>query len=245
MNYPRIYQLETTNYCQARCDFCPRAKMKRSYGLISLNTVQKVLSYCKEIGQDYIALHHMGEPLIHQYIDQIVYLFESSGVKTEFSSNGFLLAKMGKRVLEAGLTRIRIAVDYYYADQQYIKNLKSFLLLARNYETEVRVHTIFGNDLTPFMGYNAILENKSFDNWAGAIKGESQLDPSNNCYFRKYNYVVVLFDGRVVPCCMDFDGKHVIGTIDTIRSIGKNKATKLCRNCVNLQFAEGGEWRVE
>lgn len=246
MKHPRIYQLETTNYCNARCNYCPHTKMKRTFGCASFEVVEKVYDYCKEIGQDYIALHHMGEPLLHPKIDSIIELFEKGGIRTEFSTNGALLVKHGKKVLDAGLTRLRIAVDFNYKSDMYIQNIKSFLKLSKDYKTEIRLHTIEGNDIEIFKGYNpkAILENKNFDNWAGAVDGESNLAPSNECYFRKHNYVVVLWDGRIVPCCMDYDGQHIIGNINTIRSMGENKATKLCQGCANLQFAEGGEWKI-
>lgn len=242
----RIYQMETTNYCNANCRWCPHRKMKRTYGFMQFTTVEKVYDYCKEIEQDYIALHHMGEPLLHPYIDKIILLFESGGIQTEFSTNGMLLARHGKKVLDAGLTRLRIAVDYAYNKPNYVKNLQSFLKLSKDYSTEIRIHTINGNDLTPFENISSkiILENKKFDNWAGEVAGQSELDPSNKCYFREYNYVVVLWDGRIVPCCLDYDGKYVIGTIDNIERIKENKPTKMCRNCVNLQFADGGDWKI-
>lgn len=242
----KIYQLETTNYCNASCSYCPHTKMKRTFGFVSRDTVEKVYNYCKEIGQDYIALHHMGEPLLHLQIAGIISLFETGGIRTEFSTNGALLIKRGKRVLEAGLSRLRIAVDFNYQSDIYRENLKSFLKMSKEFDTEIRLHSIVGNDLEPFRRYNpkAILEQKKFDNWAGEVKGESELEPSNECYFRKYNFVVVLWDGRVVPCCEDYDGRYVLGTIDGIRSIGENRATKMCANCSNLQFAEGGEWKL-
>lgn len=242
----KIYQMETTNYCNANCSYCPHRQMKRPFGFISFKTVEKVYDYCKEIGQNYIALHHMGEPLMHPNIQSIIMLFEKGGIRTEFSTNGSLLLKHGGKVLESGLTRLRIAVDYNYKSDRYIQNLQSFLKMSAEFNTEIRIHTIVGNDLSVFWGYNpnAILESKRFDNWAGEVQGESQLEPSKDCYFRKYNYVVVLWDGRIVPCCMDYDGKYSIGTIDSIRNIKENKATKLCKGCSNLQFAEGGDWKI-
>ena len=242
----KIYQLETTNFCNARCSYCPHDKMKRSFGFVSFETTEKVYDYCKEIGQDYIALHHMGEPLLHPLIGRIIQLFERGGIKTEFSTNGALLIKHGKTILDAGLTRLRIAVDFNYESDRYKQNLQSFLKLSKDYNTEIRLHSIVGNNLEIFRGYNpnAILENKSFDNWAGEVKGESTLEPSKECYFIKYNYVVVLWDGRIVPCCMDYDGKYAKSNIDHIRTMGVNKHCGMCDDCVNMQFAEGGEWKI-
>jgi len=243
---PRIYQLETTNVCNARCDYCPHPHMNRTPGFVSFETVEKVYNYCEEIGQKYIALHHMGEPLLHGSIRKIIELFESGGIRTEFSSNGIMLPHVGESVLKAGLSRLRIAVDFKYADEMYRKLLCDFLKVAQKYETEIRIHTIVENDLDAFAKANpkAILESKSFDNWAGEVYGESELSKGKECYFLKHNYVVVLWDGRIVPCCMDYNGTHILGHIDTIETVQKRSPVALCKSCAQLQFAEGGEWEI-
>lgn len=243
---PRIYQFETTNYCNAKCSYCPHDKMNRPFGFASFETVEKVYDYCQEIGQEYIALHHMGEPLLHPRIMSIINLFESGGIRTEFSTNGFLLARFGKGLLEQKLTRLRIAVDYNYSSDVYKNSLKEFLTLSKDFDTEIRIHSIVGNDLSQFEGINpdVILEQKKFDNWAGEVVGESRLNKLDQCYFMAYNYVVVLHDGRIVPCCMDYDGAKILGTMDTIRDIKENKGCNLCNGCANLQFADGGEWKI-
>jgi hypothetical protein len=108
------------------------------------------------------------------------------------------------------------------------------------------LHTIVENNLEPFRIYESeqvILEHKVYDNWAGQVDGESKLDPSNSCYFLDYNYVVVLWDGTVCTCCLDFDGKYVLGTIDNIKEI-TNKPCELCKTCNKLQFASDGGWTI-
>lgn len=246
MKHPKIYALETTNYCNATCEFCPRDKMTRKHGFVSIETVLKVFNYCVDTEQDYIVLHHMGEPLMHPQINNIVNIFESSQIKTEFSTNGMLLRKCGESLLKTGISRIRIAVDHFYNNVVYRSNLKYFLERAEEYtETEIRIHTMKNNDLSMFDGHGAIIENKSFDNWAGAIEGESTLNTSNECYFEKYNYVVVTWDGKVIPCCMDYDAKYVIGSIDHIDKLNcHNTKIKLCEGCAKMQFPEGSGFKI-
>lgn len=245
MIYTRVYAMETTNKCNASCDYCPHDKMTRAQGFVSLDTVRKVIEYMQGIDQQYVALHHMGEPLLHPVIGAIVGLFRLAGIRTEMSTNGLLLPEKGRSVLDEGISLIRIAVDNFYNKAGYIDGVKEFLEMAQDYpDTEVRIHTIVGNDLSVFEGYDAILENKTLDNWAGAIDGESQLDKSNECYFTTENYVVVLWDGTVVPCCMDYNGDYALGNVDDLTSLD-SKACKLCKGCANMQFASGGEWLTD
>lgn len=243
----RIYQLETTNYCSANCDYCPHRKMTRAKGYVSMDTVQKVAKHCENVGQKYIALHHMGEPLLHAQIGDIITTFRAYGVKTEFSTNGKLLAKKGLQVLTAGVGLIRIAVDYFYNTPGYIEEIKQFLINAKPYpNTKIHLHTIVNNALDPFKEFESEqvqLEVKALDNWAGEVEGESQLDPSNQCYFQDYNYVVVLWDGRISTCCLDYDGKHTLGKIDHIMDI-TNRPFPICKNCNKLQFASDGGWEI-
>lgn len=241
MEYPRIYALETTNYCNSKCAWCPHSKMTREKKYVDVDTIVKVISYMKDIGQEYIALHHMGEPLMHPSIDSIIGLFDIRDIRTELSTNGLLLPEVGKRVLDAGLTRLRIAVDYFYKKEGYIDSLKEFIELADYYATEIHIHTVQGNDLSMFKDYIVVLENKTFDNWAGEVEGESLLDKSNECYFLRDNYVVVTCDGRVIPCCMDYNGDYALGTVDDIADI-QNKPCSLCKGCAKMQFADDGEW---
>ena len=134
----KIYQLETTNFCNARCDYCPHDKMTRPRGFVSQATVHKVIRHCQAVGQEYIALHHMGEPILHPLFPEIIKSFYKAGIRTEFSTNGILL-NMGQAIpiLDAGISRIRVAVDFAYNRPGYIEQIKQFLSIAQNFETVI------------------------------------------------------------------------------------------------------------
>lgn len=240
----RVYQLETTNYCNAKCEYCPHSSMTREKGFVSLETVQKVIDNCLYTNQNYIALHHMGEPFLHPQLKEIVSMFTDNGIKTEFSSNGLILTHDKLiHMNNAGLSLLRIAIDYKYEEKnnKILTALFKFYHNVQNPSLRISIHTVEGNDLSMYKDFPVELLNKPKDNWAGQIEGESTLTKSSQCYFLDYNYGVVLWDGRIVNCCLDADAEQVIGTIDDIRNIS-TKPFKLCENCVKLQFAEGGGW---
>ena len=239
----RIYQMETTNYCNAKCDYCPHKDMTREKGFISLETVQKVIDNCKKEDQQYIALHHMGEPLLHKEIYTICKMFKEANIETEFSSNGLLLtAEVLCNLDKAGLGLLRIAMDYLY-ETKVDKIYDAFEEFFANSKPSMKIyiHTVEGNDLSNFEKFPINVMSKPKDNWAGQIEGQSTLTKGNECYFLNYNYGVVLWNGDIVNCCLDADGKDIIGHIDDISHL-KTKCFSLCKDCVQLQFAEDGKW---
>lgn len=240
----RIYQMETTNYCNAQCEYCPHKNMTRKKGFISLNTVKKVIKNCVDTRQKYIALHHMGEPLLHKSIYTIIEMFTAAEIKTEFSSNGLLItSQILENLSNAGLNLLRIAMDYKYHDKvnKIYDALTSFYSAHPKATMRIYLHTVEGNDLLLFKELPVVTMEKPKDNWAGQIEGESKLASGNSCYFLDYNYGVVLWNGDIVNCCLDSDGKDIIGNIDNISKLS-TRPFSCCDNCVKLQFAADGGW---
>lgn len=240
----RVYQMETTNFCNAKCSYCPHSSMKREKGFISLDTVQKVINNCKETGQKYIALHHMGEPLLHKDIYAICKMFSNNNIKTEFSSNGLLLtADILQGLNDNGLTLLRIAMDYLYDKkvETIYRAVDTFYKNNSSPKLKIYLHTVEGNDLSKFSRLPVNVMVKPKDNWAGQIEGESSLNKADSCYFLDYNYGVVLWNGDIVNCCLDSDQYDVIGNIDNIKQL-QTRTFSLCKDCVRLQFAEDGGW---
>lgn len=240
----RIYQMETTNYCNAKCDYCPHKDMKREKGFMSLETVQKVIDNCKKENQTYIALHHMGEPLLHKDIYTICKMFSDNNIETEFSSNGLAFKEDTLQKLnDSGLNLVRIAMDYLYDAKvdKLFSCIDNFFKTVENPNLKIYIHTVEGNDLSKFQQFPIVVMSKPKDNWAGQIEGESSLTQSEQCYFLDYNYGVVLWNGDIVNCCLDADNADVIGHIDNISEL-KTRQFSLCKNCVKLQFAADGGW---
>ena len=250
MDY-KIYAMELTNRCNGGCTWCPREKMTRSQGFMRMSTVLNIAQHMKRIGQNYVALHHMGEPLLHPEIGTILLELKLWGIKTELSTNGSNLLQTLSQLIDTSLVRVRVAVDYFgfTASDRFRKSYFEQLDVAIgelvDNGVDVYVHSLEA-DLFALQWlkdkYPAItLHTKDFDNWAGQVSGISKLPPGE-CYFKTKNYVVVLWDGTIVVCCMDFDGKYVLGDINKNPEILVHNTYKLCNTCMGLQFAYGGEW---
>lgn len=222
----RVYQIELTNYCNGNCSWCPYSKMKRPKGQMSLEMLEKILKKICRV-QSYVALHHFGEPLLYDNLKEAIDLCHKYGLRVEFSTNGKLLKENIYKVIDAD--RIRIAYDRF-RPKEAVEELRKV------YKKDLRIHTLFG--INEVEG----TEKKLFDNWAGSVEGKSELK-KGVCYFRKYNYGVILWDGRIVNCCVDYDGFDVIGNVDDDFSKLRTRNFFLCKTCKGLQFASGGEWK--
>lgn len=103
---------------------------------------------------------------------------------------------------------------------------------------------------------------KSFETWTGDIKEINELKHEENKSVKKGNTIIcnlpfekmtILWDGTVVPCCFDFNGRYKLGNIKekTLKEIWNDKPMQelrnefisgnvknsLCRNCEFLYSA--------
>ncbi|MFA5398672.1 MAG: radical SAM/SPASM domain-containing protein [Methanogenium sp.] len=220
----KAYQIETSAFCNAECSYCPHQKMTRVQGNMSIETFDQVLSVMEN---KYVALHHFGEPFLNPNLSLFIHKTNEKGIQVEFSTNGSIdsIGRI-KNVMSESPYRVRIAYDYF--------NPFSFIYhcILLNKNTIITVHSV--KDLSK------LLTKKPFTNYAGAVEGKSEIE--GECYFKKYGYVCVLWDGRVVPCCCDYDGKEIIGDVFHPETIKLKETYDLCKNCTGMQFAEGGKW---
>lgn len=87
--FAKIY-VEITNTCNLKCDFCRGTK--RPLGFLDAdkftNIAKKISPYTS-----HVYLHVMGEPLLHQGLDEIINAANSEGLKISITTNGTLIKK--------------------------------------------------------------------------------------------------------------------------------------------------------
>ncbi len=108
------------------------------------------------------------------------------------------------------------------------------LAIIRMKENEKEI-TEFKNHWGNKLGVDKIIV-KQFTTWDGSNKeinkmaDELQLsnrfrDPVNYACYQPWLWMLVLWDGRVVPCCYDYDGRYVLGDLkkQSLKSIWNGK----------------------
>jgi len=232
---PEIVQIESTNICNAKCVFCPRDEMHRRQGIMTFELFRKIVDECVELGITHVRMHNYGEAFIDkQLVEKVRYAKQKGIQEVGVISNGSLITEaVARGMIDAGLDAINISVDA--AGKEVFEatrlGLKYDKVIA-NIERLVRMRTASGKR-RPKLILSFVRQNNSADeqafiehwraiadkvhitdlhNWAGTLNTES--DVNYPCY-RPWLTFTVLWDGRVSLCCADFDGKIILGDLNT------------------------------
>jgi radical SAM protein with 4Fe4S-binding SPASM domain len=263
---PEIVQIESTNICNAKCVFCPRDEMHRRQGVMSVDLFRKIVDECVELGVTHVRMHNYGEAFIDRRLVEKVRYAKERGIKeVGMISNGSLITDaVARGIIDAGLDAINISVDASGKEvfESTRIGLKYDKVIA-NIERLLQVREELGRR-RPKLILSFVRQNNSADeqafiehwkqiadkihitdlhNWAGTLNRESGVNYP--CY-RPWLTVTVLWDGRVSLCCADFDGRHVLGDLNssTIREIWNSEpylnarrmhlesgGPEICRSC--------------
>lgn len=233
----KIYQIEITNACQFRCDYCPRTTaMSRKVGTMTKETIDKI---AEVLSSDSIRLHHYGESLIA--LDETLYAIKTLKDKNpdlviELNTNGeYLTPETTEKLFTAGLTQINLS--YHFAPSiQHLPNIDE------KYRNKIEVMKIapleeiekYKAELKEVkdLGYQVILKQLRDLGQVNA-DAEKKTDAWKECSFIKNNEFVVLWDGRIATCCEVYDGEpeEILGTVFDDVLPTKNKFISKCATC--------------
>lgn len=240
---PFVDQIELTNICPFKCQFCPRGvegKMKRPTGRMDLALFERLLEQLHPDQAKWRALelHHLGESLVHAEVDRFIAAASARGLPTEMSCNPSMLnGDLPARLLGAGLRRLVISLDGMDDEtstairgpaarfDRAARNLEALLGLAaqmpdpptvviqmidlaKNRHQRASFLARWGRTGLPFVrAYVKDLDGPDPDT------GEASATPVSYLCSYPWRSVVVLWDGRVVPCCRDSDAALVLGDL--------------------------------
>ena len=128
MGYSRAY-VEITNICNRSCSFCPGTA--RAPRRMTMDEFAHIAASLRPL-TDYIYFHVMGEPLTHPLLPDFIRHATSLGFKCAVTTNGTLLAKAGKALIDSGVYKVNISVHSFEEgeDAQYHNYLANILDFA-------------------------------------------------------------------------------------------------------------------
>lgn len=240
--YPEVFNIELTNSCSMSCVMCPRRFMKRKVGFMKLELFKKIIDQFN--GYTYaVWLHHFGESLLHPKLKQMIAYARSKKIKTQLSINPILLTKTNIKKIK-DLDYLHISLDGTNEEtykklrgknadyDQAVSYIKSFLRLKKKPYTTIAIIKLkeTEKELEDFKkqwkdsGINNI-EIKEFTTWDGSKKEITSLASDHQLSeaykkslqypcLRPWHRFTILWDGKIVPCCYDYDGKCIIGDLN-------------------------------
>jgi hypothetical protein len=247
----KIFQLESTNYCNGFCGYCPTGKgtMTRKQGFVSMDVVERVCDIYEPCHQDVfpfneihaertLELHHFGEPLLHPGIIRIVRYVRDRGIKPILGTNGLLLSKtMILKLRDAGLDSFHIQWNRFSPlDEILDAAARGGVVVIVLDRTEIADYTI---ERIKAGGGKVYLKRRR--NFGGFEDYEPGKEGDENCVWLKEDWKNVLWDGTVVTCCNDYDGVSNRGSILLPDGVQKNEPFHYCEGCAGYSADRDSE----
>lgn len=264
--FPIVDQIELTNRCPYSCRMCPRTlAMERSLGDMPLELFEQIIKQLSG-QQTYVALHHFGESLLHPGLANAVAAARTQGLRTGLSCNPpTLRPELSARLLDAGISNLLLSLDSLEADtyrdirgpaakiDRADRNVRELVRLRDrgDYDTFITLQMIsmrcnqaeaddflrYCREVGVDRGVVIRLGRWDFDDDYVEELGEFTSPGYDGYCKRPWDSLVVLWDGRVVPCCHDYDGAVVVGDLreQSLAEIWRSSAVKLFQDR-NLEY---------
>lgn len=228
--------VEISNLCNLRCAFCPGTR--RAPGRMTEDAFSRVLSELRPY-TDYLYFHLMGEPLCHPELERFLELAGRNGFRVILTTNGTLLQDRQEVLLRSpALHKVNVSLHAFEANdlsvpfEEYLarcfafgqaaegKKLVVYRLWNRggadtqNQAILLAMHRAFPGKWVverkgTRIGNRVYLEHGEKFDWPDLGK-----DPGDVrfCYGLR-DQIGVLWDGTVVPCCLDHEGDIALGNL--------------------------------
>jgi radical SAM protein with 4Fe4S-binding SPASM domain len=217
--------IEPTNTCNLRCTFCFVTEgMTREDGFMDLELFKKVID--ESPGLEHLCMHNWGEPLLHKDIFRMIDYAKAAGIAwVVMNTNGTLLTdKIIQRIVDSGLDIIRFSID---GSAETFKKIRGVELdkIERNIIKLKKAKELHRPDLAMGVVFTVEEETQSdvdayIRHWQ-SIVDHVRVQPklirsprTEVCpepFGKDYGKLVVLWDGRVIPCCVDYNATLTLG----------------------------------
>ena len=242
---PTVLMIENTNHCNAECVMCPRDTLSRKRGFMDFGLFEKIIKEASSEKRKPIThLHGFGEPLLDKRLPDRIQLATEYGItRTYLVSNASLLfPETSRKIIGAGLEKMKIS--FYGTDEESynhtmkrldfevtLQNIKDFLRIRKDMKSQTprlilqylpnetnhakiaEFRALWSPLIDPRAG--DCLNVASLHNYGGG-RAYNRLGKTivSVCYF-PWTSMSVLWDGRVVTCCMDSNGVQVLGDLNS------------------------------
>ncbi|MCX6820762.1 MAG: radical SAM protein [Candidatus Aenigmarchaeota archaeon] len=277
----KIITIEPYNLCNLRCVMCPYSKMTRPKEMMDMGLFKKIVAEAAGLGFTTVTLQMYSEPLLDPHLIERIKLVKTMGMKVGFFTNATLLdEKMADALLDSGLDWIKFSVDAGSKEdydkiriggdwERVKKNIISFyekrksrgmaapkitvfMIKQPSNERNISAHKTFWSEWSDDVNISVV------DNRAEGEKPDMR-GTAYPCF--EPNHPTVLSNGKLVLCCLDYDGKMILGDLKkhTLEEVMKSDEYKrvtelhmsfrgdeigLCKKCTRLYKNAALYWWV-
>jgi len=242
--------VETSSVCNTSCSFCPHNTMQREKKVMDDDTFKLVLQQLNDFNIFNIGMYFFGEPLtdpqLPQRIKQIKNVHRSY---VQLVSNGLILKEnRAKEIIDAGVDEVLFSLDASTKEEyekvrkgsfeKVIHNVDGLISLKRQMQRNnpkiiVRIMVKKDNkkDVRNFVRtWRDKVDEIQFGRIHDFCKGENKKYVNNPCLFL-WSQFIVLSNGDVVPCCMDYEGTMTLGNVhkETLEEIWQGEKLRELR----------------
>jgi len=233
--YPRLVAVETTNYCNAKCVFCPNDTLKRGKRHMTDQLFENIIEQCRTFPLPAIEPFLQGEPFSDPKILPRLELIHRRLPKTKLRlyTNGYgMLPDRVDALTEFDIDHIYVSLNT--TDPQRYKSsmgidlartLANLRYLAdpvrrRRVARKITVRMLRMTDTTPkeqrqFLALCKALKVRPFVVGLFNYKGDIQSDlPIPNFPCEHMDRLDILSNGIVTLCCMDQEGEFAWGDVN-------------------------------
>lgn len=253
LELPEISSIEFTNNCNLKCPNCPNATLSFHKGFMSDEVFYEALKYLPPYQTDTVAVHCMGEPLLHPKM--IEYLTEMSKRKINIcmSTNGLLLTEeLGRELLNIFRTLDKTVFYISFHTKKSVENWLKFTKLVKEYEiaglnfygqvlehNEEEAHAWLRELGVENPHEHPYIRYITSHSWGGNVEGRrreySKIEVNNRirvCHYLRNRKVAVMWDGSLRGCCYDSNATQKCGNIFDFANADINPyGYELCRYC--------------
>lgn len=234
---PSVMRVENISYCNEKCIICPYSKSTRKPGVMKQALFEKIVLEHAAIARipKLIFPASIGEPLLDElFFDRVAFASSVYSSIAVFTNSTLLDDRAIRRYIDAGGTELMLTLHGYSREMhKYITKTDTYEMVRRNIEHAARVNIEQGKPITIYLDIYADesvacrnfidemiqfgvlvqrLDLSKTHNWGGEVNCFSQRSNSRFCR-RIYEQFGVQYDGTVVPCCIDTEGRYKLGNV--------------------------------
>lgn len=232
-----MISIEPSNICNAKCIMCPYQKMARKKEIMPMGFFKEIINDCLVYGVRNFNLNFYNEPFLDPFVFERIKYLKSKGVRVQLFSNGSIIDT--EKISESGLDEIIFSIDGVKKEtyesirkglvfETTINNILNLIKRKEDLRLEkpkIKLNFVKQKlnevELKAFRSFWTDKVNKiyvSLDDSRSEIPELFEKKKKSLTSFpcvRLWHELIVMSNGKVSLCCVDYDGKIILGDFST------------------------------